>query len=96
MCSSDLYVSGVMDTLDGSHGPGFTYLPIVYQDDCQVVLGEFHYIQSDETRYEVLLTFLGSDGDEPERLPNRPLERPGVNTSADVAGASAGRSAPSR
>jgi hypothetical protein len=30
------YLGGVMDTLDGSHGAHFTYLPIVYNDDCQV------------------------------------------------------------
>jgi hypothetical protein len=53
------YVGGVMDALDGSHGPGFTYLPIVYQDDCQVVLGDFHHVRSDETRYELELGFLG-------------------------------------
>ena len=27
------YVGGIMDTLDGSHGRMFTYLPIVYEDD---------------------------------------------------------------
>jgi len=31
------YVSGIEDTLDGSSGPQFTYLPIVFEDDCQVV-----------------------------------------------------------
>ena len=31
------YLSGVMDTIGGSHGPSFIYLPIVYLDDCQVV-----------------------------------------------------------
>lgn len=30
------YVSGIEDTLDGSHGPTFTYTPIAYQDDCQI------------------------------------------------------------
>jgi hypothetical protein len=65
-----------MDTLDGSHGTAFTYLPIVYQDDCQVVLGEFHHVQSDELRYEVVLRFLGAEGREVEKpLPNKPLQR---------------------
>lgn len=31
------YVGGVIDTLDGSSGTTFTYLPIVFEDDCQVV-----------------------------------------------------------
>ncbi|HZR73734.1 hypothetical protein [Bradyrhizobium sp.] len=34
------YLGGVMDTLDGSSGPTFTYLPIVFEDDCQVVRSE--------------------------------------------------------
>jgi len=35
------YVGGIEDTLDGSHGFTFTYLPIVFQDDCQVCRIEF-------------------------------------------------------
>jgi hypothetical protein len=31
------YLSGVMDTIGGSHGPSFIYLPVVYLDDGQVV-----------------------------------------------------------
>jgi hypothetical protein len=34
------YMAGVMDTLDGGSGPTFTYLPIVFEDDCQVVRSE--------------------------------------------------------
>ena len=90
------YVSGVMDALDGSHGPGFTYLPIVYQDDCQVVLGEFHHVTSEETKYEVVLTFLESNSVERSRLPNKRLERPGITASVDVESPSAGRSAARR
>ena|SRR5687767_12594246 len=30
------YCSGVMDSLGGSSGMTFAYLPIVYQDDCQL------------------------------------------------------------
>ena len=70
------YVGGVMDTLDGSHGPEFTYLPIIYQDDCQVVLGEFHHVRSDEVRYEMQLSFLGAEAEGREsELPNNPLQR---------------------
>jgi len=52
------YVGGVEDTLDGSHGPSFTYLPIVYQDDCQVCTGHYKFIESIETFYTVRITFL--------------------------------------
>jgi hypothetical protein len=31
------YMGGIMDTLGGGHGSSFTYLPVVYQDDYQVV-----------------------------------------------------------
>jgi hypothetical protein len=31
-----LYQGGVFDALDGSHGPSFTFLPILYQDDGQI------------------------------------------------------------
>jgi hypothetical protein len=55
------YVGGVMDALDGSHGQGFTYLPIVYQDDGQVVLGDYHHVRSGETRYEVELRFMETE-----------------------------------
>lgn len=53
------YVGGIMDTLDGSHGSNFTYLPIVYQDDCQVSLGKYKFVESDEERYTVEIIFLG-------------------------------------
>ena len=52
------YAGGVMDTLDGSHGPTFTYLPVVYQDDCQVVSASGRYVESSETRYKIKITFL--------------------------------------
>lgn len=52
------YVSGVMDSLDGSHGPTFTFLPIVYEDDCVVVSGNSRWCESNRCRYEVRVTFL--------------------------------------
>jgi hypothetical protein len=52
------YVGGIMDTLDGSHGCEFTYLPIVYEDDCQVCLGRDRLLISQVPRYEVTLAFL--------------------------------------
>ena len=54
------YIGGISDTLDGSHGMSFTYLPIVYQDDCQIVEGETKYIESKKTKYVVEIIFLPS------------------------------------
>jgi hypothetical protein len=72
------YVGGVMDTLDGSHGSEFTYLPIVYQDDCQIVLGDVHHVRSGEMKYEMQLSFLDAADDSGEReLPNNPLQGTG-------------------
>jgi len=51
------YVAGTHDTLDGSHGVHFTYLPIVYQDDCQVWKGGARLIRSEDTRYVVEVQF---------------------------------------
>ncbi len=56
------YVAGIEDTLDGSHGPNFTYLPIVYQDDCQICDLHSQFIESSDTFYTVRITFLPSDG----------------------------------
>lgn len=52
------YVAGVMDSLDGSHGVEFTYLPIVYEDDCQVAAGQSQFIKDESEWYEVTITFL--------------------------------------
>ena len=30
------YAAGIEDTLDGCHGFSFTYLPVVFEDDCQI------------------------------------------------------------
>lgn len=52
------YVGGVMDTLDGSHGTEFTYLPIVYEDDCQIYSSSSQVIQSSDEHYEIKITFM--------------------------------------
>ena len=51
------YLSGVLDTLDGSHGESFTYLPVCFQDDCQVVSCRTRQIESSELYYEVEICF---------------------------------------
>jgi hypothetical protein len=51
------YIGGIMDSLDGSHGPSFTYLPVVYQDDCQVYDISPSFIESDVDHYELLIRF---------------------------------------
>ena len=55
------YIGGVMDTLDGSHGMSFTYLPIIYQDDCQIVDFEMKYIVAKKTKYKVEIIFSSSE-----------------------------------
>jgi len=52
------YMDGIMDTLDGSHGVEFTYLPIVYEDDCQVCDGRSRFQLDSEIFYEVTIRFL--------------------------------------
>lgn len=52
------YVSGIYDTLDGSHGVYFTYLPIVYQDDCQVCQSKAALMFSRRASYMVHIEFL--------------------------------------
>jgi len=52
------YAAGIEDTLDGSHGVHFTYLPIVYQDDCQVCSWHSVFVRTAEMFYELEITFL--------------------------------------
>lgn len=52
------YLGGIMDTLDGSHGTHFTYLPIVYQDDSQVALTSTKFQMAPEHRYTLDVSFL--------------------------------------
>ncbi len=51
------YLGGIMDTFDGSHGEHFTYLPICFQDDCQVISARCEVIDSHEPYYEVNIRF---------------------------------------
>lgn len=51
------YVGGIMDTLDGSSGVHFTYLPIVYEDDCQVVKSKSRLVKSEKYCYRVKIGF---------------------------------------
>ena len=46
-----------MDKLDGSHGENFTYLPICFQDDCQVTSARCKVMGSQEPYYEVNIRF---------------------------------------
>ncbi|QDT95367.1 RusA family crossover junction endodeoxyribonuclease [Gimesia aquarii] len=52
------YTGGVLDTLDGSHGTHFHYLPIVYNDDCQVCSSQTSFHISEKEHYEVRIGFL--------------------------------------
>ena len=57
------YEGGVMDTLDGSHGVHFTYLPIVYEDDCQVCAGKKKLVPDTKEWYELTITFMSETPD---------------------------------
>ena len=50
-----------MDTLDGSSGFTFTYLPIAFEDDCQVCECHNQFVESSETFYEIEIEFLDPD-----------------------------------
>lgn len=52
------YAGGIADTLNGSSGCEFTYLPIVFEDDCQVVRGEMKFVKADDIRYQIEVEFL--------------------------------------
>lgn len=52
------YMGGVMDTLDGSSGPTFTYLPIVFEDDCQVVRSEVKLQDHPTSKYIIEVVVL--------------------------------------
>ena len=58
------YLGGVMDTLGGSSGATFTYLPVIYQDDCQVSTTRICWIESIKESYLVKILFqqIGTDG----------------------------------
>lgn len=52
------HIGGIMDTLGGSHGFTFTYLPIVYQDDCQPTEIVRSIKQAKDTYYVIEIEFL--------------------------------------
>jgi hypothetical protein len=52
------FIGGIEDTLDGSSGVYFTYLPIVYEDDCQIVTSSFSKQHSNIWFYTVKINFL--------------------------------------
>jgi hypothetical protein len=51
------YLGGVLDTLDGSSGFTFTFLPIVFEDDSQVVASSVRWQHCDMERYAVQVAF---------------------------------------
>lgn len=51
------YLAGIMDTLDGSSGTEFTFLPIAFEDDCQVSDSSIAFSESTEQAYRVRIVF---------------------------------------
>ena len=52
------FAAGIEDTLDGSSGYTFTFLPIVFEDHCQVCDLHFEYKSSEVPHYRIVVTFL--------------------------------------
>lgn len=52
------YIAGIEDTLDGSSGFSFTYLPIIFEDDCQICDGQGSLIKSKKIKYLVRIEIL--------------------------------------
>jgi hypothetical protein len=53
------FQGGIMDTLGGSSGQTFTFLPIVYEDDAQVCDLTQRWTHSETTRYVLIIKFIG-------------------------------------
>jgi hypothetical protein len=51
------YLGGIMDTLDGSSGYTFTFLPIVYEDDHQVTAVTTSWERSNVENYSLAIVF---------------------------------------
>jgi hypothetical protein len=62
------YVAGIEDTLDGSSGCHFTYLPIIFEDDCQICTGHNRFAKSNEIKY--YLRFKIMEGVQPLHQPD--------------------------
>jgi hypothetical protein len=52
------YVSGIFDTLGGSHGMQFHWMPIVYLDDNQIRTVNYHETDGAFDYYEIDIEFL--------------------------------------
>lgn len=47
------FLAGVMDTLDGSSGCTFTFLPIIFEDDSQVIASRIQWEEAPQCSYSV-------------------------------------------
>jgi hypothetical protein len=52
------YLGGIADSLDGSSGRTFTFLPIVYEDDCQVWQSESRWEEAVAPNYSLTISVL--------------------------------------
>ena len=52
------YAAGIEDTLDGSSGPTFTYLPIIFEDDCQICNAKVSFAESNKIKYKLRFKIL--------------------------------------
>ena len=54
------YVAGIEDTLDGSSGCDFTYLPVIFEDDCQICAGHNRFVKGNEVKYYLRIKIMES------------------------------------
>ena len=52
------YAAGIEDTLDGSSGSTFTYLPIIFEDDCQICNDKMRFVKSNQIKYKLSFEML--------------------------------------
>jgi hypothetical protein len=57
------YLAGIEDSLDGSSGCEFTYLPIVFEDDCQVAVHMSRVLEASMASYDIDIVFLSDRTD---------------------------------
>jgi hypothetical protein len=55
------YLGGIMDSLDGSSGCTFTYLPVTFEDDSQVARVSGEHVIAPQPSYLVNIDFLDPD-----------------------------------
>ena len=72
------YTAGIGDTLDGSSGCTFTYLPVIFEDDCQICKSSSKFIFSNITKYHLRFEIINDDKNNISK-DDKPLGMPQTN-----------------